>query len=99
MLVRNVVHEITEKQNFPPDSSGNPIITVKIEDEQEVHEGYIYDFETKTFSEPIDSSEPLMSVSDLAQAELLLNQQDILINQQQQDEVLAAILLMQIGGI
>lgn len=51
--------------------------------------------------EPIPESipEPEPTDQELIQAELLLNQTQILINQEQQDMVLAELLLNQIGGV
>ena len=47
----------------------------------------------------IPEQEETISDAELIQAEILLTQQEILINQQNQDETLAAILLTQAGQI
>lgn len=57
-----------------------------------------YDKDTKSFMS-VEYSEPMPdpTESELIQAELLLNQADILARQNEQDEVLAEILLNQMG--
>lgn len=56
-----------------------------------------YDYENKTWItyEPEPGPEQEPTETELIQAELLLNQQDIIIKQSEHDEVLAAILLGQ----
>ena len=47
------IFEAEEKPNFPPDPEGNPIIIIDITDSPEVQEGWDYNEETDTFSEPV----------------------------------------------
>lgn len=57
--------------------------------------GTTWEGEGFTIPEP----EEEISQDELLQAEILLSQQEILINQRNQDEVLAEILLIQVGGM
>ncbi|MEA4972897.1 hypothetical protein SDC9_148486 [bioreactor metagenome] len=72
-------------------------------DNDSLKEGDIYNRETGEFTivpmpvketEQIDTT-PIPTEEDIIQSQILLNQQDLLIAQQSQDEVLAAILLAQ----
>lgn len=60
-----------------------------------------YDFETgewvEYIPEPTPEPEPELTEAELVQAEILLNQAEILAKQNEQDEVLAEILLNQMG--
>ena len=75
--------------------TSNHMIAINAFDESLI--GRKYENEKWAEIEPVPEPEP--TEQELIQAELLLNQAQILINQEQQDTVLAEFLLNQIGGI
>lgn len=87
---------------------GDAVIAVDMQthpQKDEVQEDWFYNPETNRFSEEgeihypeIESVQPGPTPGDLYQAATLLNQAEILANQRQQDKVMAAILLEQVGG-
>lgn len=90
---------------YGPTPDGTPVETVLIPDSTECHYNWIYDPETKTFSEPTypdpepapEPEEPAPTVEEQI-AEVLLSTTEIQLTQRAQDETLAEILLNQIGG-
>lgn len=104
MILLNKVINIIESEtipSYPPDHYGNLVDAVECDDT--VTLGMIYNNDTDTFSQylPIIVPEQLTNV-EIVQAQILLNQQSIIVAQQSQevrdqqhDEVLAAILLAQ----
>lgn len=112
MILNNKAHWIFKAETiqiFPPGPDGEVYLTIDLTDHPDVQEGWDYDPETGEFAEPeyippAPGPEPEHipdppTEQELIQAELLLNQTQILINQEQQDTVLAELLLNQIGGI
>lgn len=102
-VVNNKVHSIFESKTipkWPADADGNPVVLIDITDKQQVKVGWDYNAQTGEFTEPIViTAEPQQPAEqEIIQAELMLNQAQILANQQSQDEVLATILLEQARG-
>ena len=106
------IFEADEMPDWPPYPDGEKPFLIDITDYQEVEEGWTYHFDSGELEyikpvprspgeriEPEPMPEPEPTEQELIQAELLLNQTQILINQEQQDTVLAELLLNQIGGI
>lgn len=87
---------------------GETVIAVDIQDhpqKMEIQEDWFYDPVTGKFSAEgeihypeIESVQPAPTTDELYQAANLLNQAEIIANQRQQDKVMAAILLEQVGG-
>lgn len=108
MILKNIVIDIAESEiepNYPPDIEGNPVSAMDITNRKDVIIlGKTYDSETDSFvetppSEPIPQPEPeLVLSSEELQAEILLNQQNIITRQETQELVLSQLLLNQQGG-
>ena len=106
LIISGQVHQIIqseEKLDWPPDSQGNPLLFVECN--ENVQEGWLYNSDMETLLEPPEMEPPLPesitlspTADDLYQAATLLNQAEIIANQRQQDKVIAAILLEQVGG-
>lgn len=72
------------------------VLMIELIEKPEIREGYILKYDGSDFYyEEIQQPDP--TETELIQAELLLNQADILARQNEQDEVLAEILLNQMG--
>lgn len=103
------IFEAEEVPDWPPYPDGEIPLIIDITNTPDVQEGWDYDPETGEFAEPEyippepgPEPEPMPeppTEQELIQAAMLLNQTQILINQDQQDTVLAELLLNQIGGI
>lgn len=99
MLINNRVIQIIEADvapNWPPDPRRNSVVAKECLDET-VMAGMYYNPETDTYYNKQITIPP--SQEELLQAEMLLNQCDILINQENSDAVLAQILLNQMEGL
>ena len=76
--------------------------SIELQAGQIVKSGMIYNAQTGEFTEPVitpvEPIPPQPTEQEIIQAELMLNQAQILANQQSQDEVLATILLEQARG-
>ncbi len=76
----------------------NILLFDSLEDLPEYKEGYILKYDGSSFYyEEIQPPEP--TETDIINAEILLNQADIIAKQNEHDEVLAEILLNQMGGV
>jgi len=56
IILHGKAHQIFEQDtvpDLPPDSEGNPILVIDITNRPEVQEGWDYDAQADTFSEPI----------------------------------------------
>lgn len=83
-----------EKPMWPPTSEGVAISAKECEDET-VEAGMYYDSKTDTYYIKDETEQP--SEQDLLQAEMLLNQAEMINKQSAMDETLAHILLNQMG--
>lgn len=79
------------RDNFLPDT-----LLIPLKEKPEIKEGYNLKYDGSDFYYE-EIQQPETTESELIQAELLLNQADILARQNEQDEVLAEILLNQMG--
>lgn len=65
------IFEADEKPDFPPDTSGNPIVLVDITDNPEVQEGWVYEY--GEFTEPPlpESIEPIPIIEPVTNEEVV----------------------------
>lgn len=91
-----IVNE-NEPHKFPPTLDGREVKTIEIYPDENVCIGMTYTEEEGFKGECPEPPKPQPTEQELVQAEILLNQIEIMQRQAEQDEVLAEILLNQMG--
>lgn len=85
------IEKAEEAPQYPPDQEGNRVTAVECDDTVQIGDEVIDGIIVGTYV----SKEPEMTEQELIQAEILLNQAEIISKQKEQDEVLAELLLGQ----
>ena len=85
------IEKAEETPQYPPDQEGNRVTAVECDDTVQIGDEVIDGIIVGTYV----SKEPEMTEQELIQAEILLNQAEIIAKQKEQDEVLAELLLGQ----
>ena len=86
-----IIEEKNEKPVYPPTNDGLKVITMECDDTVQIGDKVIDGIIVGTYV----PKEPEMTEQELIQAEILLNQAEIIAKQKEHDEVLAELLLGQ----